>query len=345
MTASAGKLWSIQYLRFIAAVGVIAYHAFGATPHPFPFGAHGVDLFFVISGFVMWHGAAVNPQTPAHFWKRRMRRIIPLYWASIALVVLLVHVFGVRPLGGTDEIGPVIKSLLFIPYFNKNGTMGPVVSPGWTLNYEMFFYAIFGASLFLRAKYRFWFLAVVFLILWWGGQNYQSDNVVISNYLNPICIEFWFGVVAAALSLRVRAPGWTGAGAVILGVILMWAPGHFGGVSEAASRLTIAAGGAALVIGVVGLESAGKLPRMGWLNYGGEASYALYLAQVFGFEAVRPLIAGWPGPARALAFAGAALLAGFIAHHLVEKPLNELLRAKAGRRRSFTPLPAEARAE
>jgi exopolysaccharide production protein ExoZ len=345
MTGSDGKLWSIQYLRFIAAFGVILFHAWGATPYPFPFGAVGVDLFFVISGFVMWQGAAGKPQTPGRFWRRRIRRIVPLYWAAIAAVVLLVHVFGVRPLGATDEVGPVIKSLLFIPYMNKNGTMGPVVSPGWTLNYEMFFYVLFGVSLFIAAAYRFAFLGVIFLILWWCGQNYEPHSVALATYLDPICLEFWFGVVAAALSLRFRLPGWTGVGAVILGVVLMWAPEHFAGVAAPSSRVTIAAGGAALLMGVVGLEAAGRLPRIGWLKYGGEASYALYLAQIFGFEAVRPLIGGWPGPARALAFAGSALLAGFVAHRFVEKPMSELLAAKPGRLRKLAPLRAEARAE
>jgi exopolysaccharide production protein ExoZ len=342
--AAAGKLWSIQYLRFVAAFGVIVCHACGATPHPFAFGAVGVDLFFVISGFVMWHGAAVKPQTPARFWSRRIRRIVPLYWTSIAAVVVLVHVFGVLPLGGSDEVGPVVKSLLFIPYYNSNGSMGPVVSPGWTLNFEMFFYGVFGVALFLPAKYRFWFLSAFFLGLWWCGQHYASDSVVISNYLKPICLEFWFGVAAAAATLRFRAPGWTGAGPMLLGVVLMWAPGHYAD-ADAAARLTIAAGCAALVLGVVGLEAAGKLPRIGWLNYGGEASYALYLAQIFGFEAVRPLIAGWPGPAKALAFAAAALAAGFAAHRFVERPLSGLLNGDARRLRRFAPRAMPAQAE
>jgi exopolysaccharide production protein ExoZ len=345
MTTPDGKLWSIQYLRFIAAFGVILFHSCGATPYPFALGAIGVDLFFVISGFVMWHVVAAKPQTPGHFLSRRIRRIVPLYWTAIALVVFLVHVFGVRTLGATDKAVPVIKSLLFIPYFNSNGTMGPVVSPGWTLNYEMFFYAVFGASLFISAKYRFWLLAIIFLILWWCGQNYAFDNPLLSTYLNPICMEFWFGVVAAELSLRFRLRGWTGLGAMVAGLILVWLPDHFAGSAEPASRLTIATGISAIVTGFVGLEFAGKLPRIGWLGYGGEASYSLYLAQIFGFEAVRPLVGSLPGPAKALAFAGSALLMGFVAHELVEKPMNDLL-TKAGRLRKIAPpLPAAAPAE
>lgn len=125
----------------------------------------------------------------------------------------------------------------------------------------------------------------------------------------------------------------------------MSAPDYLGGFAEPASRLTIAAGGSAILMGVVGLEADGKLPRLGWLKYGGEASYALYLAQIFGFEAVRRLIGGWPDLAKALAFAGAALLAGFAAHHFVEKPLSGILTAGAGRLRKLAPLPVEAHAE
>jgi exopolysaccharide production protein ExoZ len=172
MSKSDGKLWSIQYLRFIAAFGVILFHACGPTRHPFAFGARGVDLFFVVSGFVMWQVTAAKPHTPGSFLDRRIRRIVPLYWTSIVLVVCLVHLFGVRPLGATDEIVPVIKSMLFVPYFNANGSMGPVVSPGWTLNYEMFFYVIFAVSLLFSAGFRFLFLAAIFLGLWWCGRNY-----------------------------------------------------------------------------------------------------------------------------------------------------------------------------
>jgi exopolysaccharide production protein ExoZ len=321
------------------------YHSWGATPYHFAFGAAGVDLFFVISGFVMWHGAVSSPQTPGRFWSRRIRRIVPLYWTSIAAVVLLVRAFGIHPLGATDEFIPVMKSMLFIPYLNSNGSMGPVVSPGWTLNYEMFFYEIFGLSLFIINRFRFIFLAGIFQALFWCGRIYEPNNILISYYLDPICIEFWFGVVAAELSLRFSLSGWTGVGAMIAGVVLMWAPGLFAGLAESASRLTVAAGCSALVMGIVGVELSGKLPRMGWVRYGGEASYALYLAQIFGFEAVRPLIGGWPGPAKALAFASSALLAGFVTHRFVEKPMSELLRARAGRRRKSTPLAVEAPAE
>jgi exopolysaccharide production protein ExoZ len=341
MTVSDGKLWSVQYLRFVAAFGVILFHSCSPTPYPFALGASGVDLFFVISGFVMWQGAATNPQTPVRFWSRRIRRIIPLYWTAIAAVVVLVRAFGVRPLGATGDVGPVIKSMLFIPYLNSDGSMGPVVSPGWTLNYEMVFYLLFGASLFIWPKFRFLFLASIFLALWWCGRDFDSSNILLSTYLNPICLEFWFGVAAAELSLRVRLRGWAGLSAAIAGAVLIWAPEQLS-IAEPASRLTIAAGGAAIIVGGVSLELAGKMPRIGWLKYAGEASYALYLGQIFGFEAVRPLIGSLPGPAKAMAFAGSALAAGFLAHHFVEKPLNELLNAKSGRLRKAAPLPLDA---
>src|SRR5438067_5401161 len=154
MSAADGRLWSIQYLRFVAAFGVVLFHACSGTAHPFAIGAIGVHLFFVISGFLMWRVTALEPQAPRVFWLHRARRIIPLYWAAIALMVVLVHALKVRPWEATDQAGPVLKSMLFIPYRAADGVVAPVVYPGWTLNYEAFFYLVFGLSLFLAPLAR-----------------------------------------------------------------------------------------------------------------------------------------------------------------------------------------------
>lgn len=330
MTTSHEKLWSIQYLRFVAAFGVVVFHSCSGTAYEFPLGADGVHLFFVISGFVMWRMAAINPQTLQTFWGRRIRRIVPLYWAAIVLVVMMVRFLGVHPLASTDQIGPVVKSMLFIPYRSGDGSMFPVIYQGWTLNYEMFFYVVFGLVLLAPPPFRLSLLAISFIALWWCGSNYDADNPLLATYLDPVCIEFLFGVIAAELSLRFRSPGWMGAGALISGVVLVWLAEQFDSLPEFATRLGVAAGISAIVMGFVALEAAGKLPRIGWLKYGGEASYALYLFQIFGFEAVRPLIGAWPGGAKALAFAGSALLAGLLAHRLIEKPIADLLKPRPG---------------
>jgi hypothetical protein len=124
-------LSSIQVLRGIAAVMVVLFHVCG-----FQIGAAGVDIFFVISGFIMFHtnrnvfgltGAAIL------FLKRRILRIAPLYW--------LCSAFAFWP---GVELKSLVASVLFVPVRSEDGSIHTVLAPGWSLNFEMFFYIVFG---------------------------------------------------------------------------------------------------------------------------------------------------------------------------------------------------------
>src|SRR6185437_14170487 len=132
---------NIQALRAIAALLVVFVHlavpvaALGVAP----FGAGGVDLFFVISGFIMVYTTVGRPISGAEFLGRRIVRIVPLYW------LLTLAVFGIALIAPTllqfttASWGQLLKSLFFIPFAKANGDVQPVLFLGWTLNYEMFF--------------------------------------------------------------------------------------------------------------------------------------------------------------------------------------------------------------
>src|SRR5689334_10476425 len=90
----------IQILRFFAALAVVAFHAWGVAPDGFKVpesafafalsqGGHGVDLFFVISGFIIFYATHAAPLTPADFLRRRVERIVPLYFFVILVVTTL----------------------------------------------------------------------------------------------------------------------------------------------------------------------------------------------------------------------------------------------------------------
>src|SRR5829696_2873445 len=164
--------FSIQYLRGVAALMVVYTHASVQTQRyadvELPFSAHGaagVDIFFVISGFIMWMTTIGDTPTskPLPFISRRISRIVPLYWV---LTTGIVIVGLVRPdlLSSTViTVWHVLASFFFIPYPHPadNGSLVPVLIPGWTLNYEMFFYAIFACSLTVKPKFR---LPLLFLM-------------------------------------------------------------------------------------------------------------------------------------------------------------------------------------
>lgn len=181
-------------MRAIAATSVIYFHI-GASPN---FGSFGVDLFFVMSGFVMAlvvdHG-----QSARVFAIHRLARIVPLYWV---LTTCLLIVAAVKPelLNSTStHIGNYFKSLFFIPYFKENGALHPLLAVGWTLNYEMFFYVCVCLSLWVARKHCF-IMTTLLLTGAFVALGHVSDHPVLSAFFgNPLVFEFLFGVLAYKL--------------------------------------------------------------------------------------------------------------------------------------------------
>lgn len=153
----------VQYLRALAAIAVVVFHAAERYGVDFSQGARGVDVFFVISGFIMWTVTTGRPATPAGFLLDRVRRIVPLYWVA-TFVLIGATLLGVAPTGQNDlSLGSVLKSLLFIPYVGAGAVHAwPILGPGWTLNFEMFFYGVFALFLFAPARLRLLGLTATF---------------------------------------------------------------------------------------------------------------------------------------------------------------------------------------
>jgi len=130
---SGRTLYSIQYLRALAACSVIFPHTSWTGQVG---GQQGVDVFFVISGFIMMF-VSTRESEPIEFIRSRAIRIIPLYWLA-TLATALISTPGWRH---------SLLSALFVPHIDPNGGMYPVVLQGWTLVYEVFFYLIFAVCL------------------------------------------------------------------------------------------------------------------------------------------------------------------------------------------------------
>ena len=155
------SLVSIQALRAIASLLVFWGHAINAVTSkvaaefPHLYGPFGVDLFFVISGFVMVYSSERlfgQPGAPMTFFARRLARIVPLYWAATAILVWFVV-----PYASTKA---VLGSVVFTPRIPSEA---PLLFIGWTLIFEMFFYAVFAIA--LLAKRRFAVVAGVTVVL------------------------------------------------------------------------------------------------------------------------------------------------------------------------------------
>ncbi len=158
------KLLALQGLRAIAAAMVVQVHAVdnyvlkalmkGADDPGMGrgFGGLGVQLFFCISGYIIFKSTDSLPAGAAHainFIKKRLIRVAPIYW-----IITFFYIAKMLVEGNPASLQDTVKSMFFIPYTNDIGLMRPVVGVGWTLNYEMFFYALVTASIALFSRFR-----------------------------------------------------------------------------------------------------------------------------------------------------------------------------------------------
>lgn len=192
---------NIQALRAFAALSVVLLHIFGHTAQHAGdgsviadffenWGNCGVDVFFVISGFIMVYMQHKNPKSAAEFIKNRAKKIIPLYWSVSLVFVLLLVLLPSAFRHATFDWKHSLTSFLFVS--RAFGFNFPILDPGWTLEYEMFFYILFGLSLSIKKISTM--LSVPFILL--AG--------VLFTDLNPIVLEFAFGMLAGLFYVK----GW-----------------------------------------------------------------------------------------------------------------------------------------
>jgi exopolysaccharide production protein ExoZ len=220
----------IQALRWLAAMAVVCRHILaGFDFHGYPLGPFrglniglwGVDLFFVISGFIMVVTTQGQPATgaaSARFMLRRFLRLSPLYYLLTFIALTGLWVRGT--LGSLPEtLIHLVCSLLYLPHRDPFGVPMPVHGIGWTLNFEMYFYAVF-ALLMLTGRLLpgmlIWCACMVGL-----GYVVPSGAIWWWQVTNPMLISFTLGVLAAHLWIAGRVPAWLSSRLALLALGLM----------------------------------------------------------------------------------------------------------------------------
>ena len=327
---------SIQTLRGLAALGVIMHHQLQGVVLGAKFGQYGVDLFFVISGFIMTCLADSGPVTPSRFVLDRLCRIVPTYWAATAMTVALFHLGIFDPRVVAPDPWHLLWSLAFIPHPHPSGELWPTLFLGWTLNFEMFFYAVFALLLLLPARLRLGALATVLLVLVLLGRVWPDKGPFALFYTDPRLVEFLAGAVlgdAFGLTLRRRSEGaaLTQAGLAVAGLAL---------VVLVTGQVAAGIAATILVAGGVTLERRGAFPIWSPLLLLGSASYSIYLFQQVAFDLSDAVFAqlgphGITLPARLhlerWTAALAALMFGLLCHFWIERPLTNAARSVAAR--------------
>ncbi len=206
------KVVSLQWLRALAAWMVVFHHYIQVYRDFEPenkieafftyHGSLGVDIFFVLSGLVMAMSISRGHVSAARFCRDRATRIIPAYW--LATVVFL----AVLPFANWDAVSflhgstlrDVLFSMLFIPHEHASG-IGyiPVLTVGWTLNFEMFFYAILAVALLINKKWSLVIAVAVVLALPIGGRFGLPVGPIASNI---VLFNFAFGVLIYLVGIK-----------------------------------------------------------------------------------------------------------------------------------------------
>jgi exopolysaccharide production protein ExoZ len=361
---SGQRLLLIQVLRAVAAAMIVVLHAESlvriyAEQHDYsfapieilPLGA-GVDLFFVISGFVIVYssqGLFAEAGGARTFMVRRLIRILPLYWAALTLRVTGLAIAVL--IGSTVSLPnftAIITSYLFIPYDSFGyGTEYPfpVVDLGWSLNYEMFFYALFaGFICFARDRAVLLFVAAIFVLVALGSAFAPADTV-LRFWTHPIIVEFAAGTMIALLFLNgvsLRQPARLLLIALGVGLWLTVQASWFTDMSPPGfyswTRVLIWGLGATILIAAAAL---GPAPASSpWLQKAallGDSSYVLYLLHPVFFLLIKGVLHFVTVPQSCLwlvvfGSAGFAIVSAAAVYRLAEAPVVKFLNAQIGKK-------------
>jgi peptidoglycan/LPS O-acetylase OafA/YrhL len=330
--ANAGNdIANVQALRAVAALTVAIGH--GARAGTLPpailealswFAYAGVDVFFVISGFIVSMAARragtratrEGRVAPAFdFAARRFFRIFPLYWVALAVAITFGGWLHIAPPGWPDP------SLLAMATL-RTMWVTPL-SPAWTLAFEVYFYTVLTGLILLAGRHVYpaiavWMVLQAIWIFWPGPTAFTSEIGT-----NPLVFEFALGWLVALVAGRGEWRGvWPSA---VLALAFMaggtWLTAHRGLLEPLPRLATFGIGSAFALYAVLGLDLAGWCaPR--WLRRVGDASYSIYLWHLIVFGA---LYAAFPtaGPALFLTAVAVLVTWAFVSFAVIERPAKQ----------------------
>lgn len=334
------KIYSIQHLRWFAATLVVLHHSVDQLPKPFPVqsyithvGEFGVDIFFVISGFILWYITAQSRPRPFPFLVNRATRVYPLYWFfTLAMVITAIAAPGALRFAYVAPMF-VVKSLLLYPVIHPvlHG-INPVLPIGWTLQFEVFFYLVFAVILLLPPSRRLVGNLSVLILLTALGRLIHFTNAPLHEYTDLPLLEFGAGIIVGALyeARRLVSPV---LGIMMALVAMVWAWPMTAYEDSVYRPLAWGPPAALLVYGILSAEYGSKTQwNIRLMELMGDASYSIYLCHLFALGAIRVVWKPLPqyGTLGALFYILSGILfstlMGLLCHIYVEKPLVNVVR-------------------
>ena len=337
---------SIQLLRSLACLLVVLFHCSMQLEQYyhqsllggfFSAGYGGVDLFFVISGFVIAHSTTTDWSRPAAFkgyWYKRISRIYPIYWA-----ILLPVALGSAMLGSSVKLhAQSFPSLVaeWLPILVLWPDHQAIIGVSWTLSYEIYFYLMF--SLLILSS-RFWVvpisIIIASLLVFITGYQVGAESLLTTFLLSPFNLEFAAGVLAWFLLKHVSLPSYV---FVCLFLVALWLGLTYlptvTNENHAQRVLIFGTSSFLLIWALAGLELKKGMKIAVGLGHIGDASYMLYLIHfpvlVFANKLV-PLLthdSTWIVGLNIM-LVGAVVVASVYIHWHIEKPLLHYLKRQS----------------
>jgi len=329
----------------VAAFAVVLFHLgagfqaeLGMERNIFGIGAWGVDIFFVISGFIIAYTTDPGRGILYFAW-RRVVRIVPLYW-TLTLGLTAIALVMPELLNSTViDTESLLKSLFFIPYERGDGSVRPILFLGWTLNYEMFFYALYGLCIALGFRTSLMPLMLVVAVVA-AGNFLAIDSVLWNFYTNPILLEFALGIVLCILYRRYAAVFASAFRYLFpLLIVVLAIKLAFPGVQS----VWAGAIPAVIVVATALSISIARAPLSSFLILLGDASYSLYLAHPYVLQLWVKISPGGLGiPAQvAMGFIMClvAVAASVVLYRLLELPSQRILLGRSRQRLAAAAMP------
>ena len=346
MTQHTNKFQNIQALRGIAVMLVVFFHltfienkyGHGLTilPHIFNVGAAGVDIFFVISGFIMiavTQNQFQKQNAVTHFLAHRITRIYPLYWFYNVLVLLVMFIHPSWINQSQDHQYDFVRSFLLLPMSEWQ-----LLLVGWTLIHEMYFYVVIALLLFFPEKHLPKLLCIWLAFVIVSNLCINSDSPTIIIMSHPLTCEFIAGCfITRLLFISNKIPAWI---ILITGSILLLVAYscyyHYSANLYPYGWIRIGLFGIPsflLVYAGVALErNAVLLPRI--LCKLGDASYSIYLSHILVLSALGRIFAltKWHNLFTHIVALTLMLITvivvGKMSYYFIEKPLINFFRDK-----------------
>lgn len=338
------KFVSIQWLRALAALLVLAFHLLKTLSlHGYESLNLGVELFFCLSGCVMQlsiSGRSRGPRAAIRFMRRRVIRVVPLYWTFLSLYIFEVYP-GLR--GGIGRPGLRITWASYALLFVKTTGAGwsgdgvqfhfPLLSVGWTLTFEMFFYLCFAITIAFSCS-SFWVAPPLIFMALIGPQSKASWPAMAALF-SPRLLSFIGGLLVGQLTLKKHylpvAFAWIVLPAFCVLLLV------FRQQSSTSQYWSLVVAANLLVAALLSIENEYR-PKPKLFAALGDASYVLYLSHPLLLHSVESAVRGNKQPTGNLIviFVIATLVCCYVAmllHLWVELPLIGWLNVVAGDRK------------